>query len=156
MVEIKEEFKDRLAKALEYADMTAAELSRKTKISESTLSQYKSGYARPKDDRLLIIANALGVRPSWLMGLDTEMTEEEFFAKKTVPTINATIDAKQSFGARMTQKEIRIVEAYRRADECIQSVVAKLLDVEEDHIMPIAARDNGASIEAIEEDADLI
>ena len=73
MIKIEESFKDRFNRALLMSDMTAADLSRKTGISESTLSQYKSGYAKPKDERLVKIANALGVDPAWLMGLDVPM-----------------------------------------------------------------------------------
>lgn len=73
MIKIEESFKDRFNRALLMCNMTAADLSRKTGISESTLSQYKSGYAKPKDERLVKIANALGVDPAWLMGLDVPM-----------------------------------------------------------------------------------
>ena len=75
MVEIKEEFKTRLEHALRYRDIKPAELSRLTGISEATISQYRSGYSKPKDQRLVLIANALGVDPSWLMGLDVPMNK---------------------------------------------------------------------------------
>ena len=70
MVEIKESFKDRLEQALQYREMIPADLVKKTGISESTISQYRSGYSKPKDKRLVMIANVLRVDPSWLMGLD--------------------------------------------------------------------------------------
>ena len=73
MVEIKEEFRIRLEKALAYKNMKPAELAKATDISEATISQYRSGYSKPKDQRLVSIANALGVDPAWLMGLDVPM-----------------------------------------------------------------------------------
>lgn len=73
MVEIKEEFKKRLEKALELADMKPVDLARVTGISEATISQYRSGYSKPKDKRLVDIANALRVNPAWLMGVDVPM-----------------------------------------------------------------------------------
>lgn len=73
MIRIEESFRDRFNHAMRMSDMSAAELSRKTGISESTLSQYRSGYAKPKNERLVKLANALGVDPSWLMGLDVPM-----------------------------------------------------------------------------------
>lgn len=73
MVEIKEPFSVRLSKALDLRDMKPADLARKLGISESTISQYRSGYSKPKDKRLVIIANILRVDPAWLMGLDVPM-----------------------------------------------------------------------------------
>ena len=74
MVEIKEEFKKRLEKALTQNNMKPVELSRATGISEATISQYRSGYSKPKDKRLVLIANALHVDPAWLMGVDVPMS----------------------------------------------------------------------------------
>lgn len=75
MIEIVEEFKTRLNKALSIREMKPVELAKKCGISESTISQYRSGYAKPKDQRLALIANALGVQPAWLMGMDVPMVE---------------------------------------------------------------------------------
>lgn len=97
MVEIKEEFRARLEKALDYKDMKPAELAKATDISEATISQYRSGYSKPKDQRLVNIANALGVDPAWLMGLDVPMVHSATFnyekygllkpTEKTLPII---------------------------------------------------------------------
>ena len=73
MVEIKEEFKYRLDTALAASNMKPIDLAHKTGLSEATISQYRSGYSKPKDKRLVQIANALNVNPSWLMGLDVPM-----------------------------------------------------------------------------------
>ena len=73
MIQIKEEFRYRLIKAMDREDMKAADLARKTGISESTISQYRSGYAKPKEQKLVLLANALHVNPAWLMGLDVPM-----------------------------------------------------------------------------------
>ena len=69
-------FRNRLEQALSYADMKPADLARKTGISEATISQYRSGYSKPKNDRIAIIAEALGVKPEWLIGFDVPMTGE--------------------------------------------------------------------------------
>ena len=73
MVEVKEEFRYRLIKAMDRAGIRAADLARKTGLLESTISQYRSGYAKPKEERLALLANALHVNPVWLMGLDVPM-----------------------------------------------------------------------------------
>lgn len=66
-------FKDRLKRALNEKELRPVDLCSKTGISQSTMSQYLSGYAEPKKERLSIIANALDINPTWLMGLDVPM-----------------------------------------------------------------------------------
>lgn len=62
-----EQFKDRFAQALIQANMTRAELSRKTGISESLLAHYASGKTTPRKLKLTLIADALHVSPGWLL-----------------------------------------------------------------------------------------
>ena len=57
MVEVKEEFRYRLIKAMDREGIRAADLARKTGLLESTISQYRSGYAKPKEERLALLAN---------------------------------------------------------------------------------------------------
>lgn len=73
MIVKEDSFQNRFCKALEIRNMKCSELSKATGIRESTLSQYKSGYAEPKSQKLGIIAQALNVDPVWLMGLDVPM-----------------------------------------------------------------------------------
>lgn len=64
-------FRNRLELAMSMAGITARELAAKTGFSESTISQYRSGYSRPRDtERVRILADALDVSPSWLLGYD--------------------------------------------------------------------------------------
>jgi len=77
MLEMVSTFKERFALALSIRNMKAIELSEKTGIGESTISQYKGGYSKPKDKRLVKIAEALDVAPEWLMGLNVPMDEKE-------------------------------------------------------------------------------
>lgn len=64
------EIKDRLAEGLHYARMTPIELARKTGIPKSSISQYMSGYVKPKADRIYLMSRALGVDETWLLGYD--------------------------------------------------------------------------------------
>ena len=73
MIEIQEPFKERLQKALDIREARPVDIARAAGISESTMSQYRSGYAEPKRDKLSRLANALSVNPAWLMGLDVSM-----------------------------------------------------------------------------------
>ena len=56
--------------------MTAVELSTKTKIPKSSISQYLSGYAKPKQDRIYLLASALNVSEAWLMGYDVPIERD--------------------------------------------------------------------------------
>lgn len=63
----------RICKALQIRNMKQIELSQKTGIPKSAISQYCSGAFRPKQKRLFLIAQALQVDEAWLMGLDVPM-----------------------------------------------------------------------------------
>lgn len=67
------ELKDRLTKALSLRDMKPIELSEKTGIPKSAISQYMSGYTKPKNDRIYLISKALNINEAWLLGFDVEM-----------------------------------------------------------------------------------
>ena len=67
----------RLKEAMEKEKITQKELSARTGIRKSSLSQYMNGDHWP-DNNLKVgqIANALGVNPAWLMGFDVPMQTE--------------------------------------------------------------------------------
>jgi len=73
MIERVSNFKERFNQALEIKNIKAVELSRKTGLSEAKISQYRSGFSKPKEDNLMVIAHALDVNPVWLMGLNVPM-----------------------------------------------------------------------------------
>ena len=68
-------FTERFNEALEIKHTTCAEISKRTGIYESTLSNYRKGKYAPKQDKLEIIAKALDVSIPWLMGADVPMDE---------------------------------------------------------------------------------
>lgn len=81
------EIKDRLAEGLRYANMTPIELARKTGIPKSSISQYMSGYAKPRSDRIYLMSKALGVDEAWLLGYDVPIVkshadDEEIYKKQ--------------------------------------------------------------------------
>ena len=63
----------RLKKALDIRNMKQIDLSIKTGIGKSAISQYLSGKVIPKQDKLYLIAKALNVQESWLMGHNVPM-----------------------------------------------------------------------------------
>ena len=88
MVQIVEEFKVRFEKALSLRGIRPIDVSVKTGIAESTLSQYRSGYSKPKDDRLVLIANVLDVNPSWLMGCDVPIERPAVVPDQGLPGLS--------------------------------------------------------------------
>ena len=77
----------RLKKALSIRHMTQAELCKKPNIPKSALSEYIKGLYDPKQDRLLILSEALNVDPVWLMGFDVPMEKEDKKSSPHEPTL---------------------------------------------------------------------
>ncbi|MBX8456270.1 XRE family transcriptional regulator [Apilactobacillus kunkeei] len=69
-------FNLRLKEAMEYKKIKSAELSKLTGIGKSSISQWLSGQYSAKQDKIFLIAKALNVNPSWLIGADVPMTNE--------------------------------------------------------------------------------
>lgn len=73
----KAELKNRLKEALYINNMKPIELSEKTGIPKSAISQYMSGYAKPKSDRIYLMSKALNVPEAWLIGYDVGYVSEK-------------------------------------------------------------------------------
>lgn len=69
-------FNNRLKQAMEYRNVKPAELSKLTNIGKSSISQWLSGKYSAKQDKIFIIAKALNVNPSWLIGANVPMSNE--------------------------------------------------------------------------------
>lgn len=69
-------FAKRLEEALEIRKMTPAELSKLTNIHEGTISNYRKGKYKPKQDKLEAISSALNVSAGWLLGADVPMESQ--------------------------------------------------------------------------------
>lgn len=72
-----DELKNRLKKALDMRSISQQELSEMTKIPKASISQYLSGYAKPKQDRIYSIARALHINEAWLLGYDVSMDDTD-------------------------------------------------------------------------------
>ena len=75
-----EQFKDRLAQAMQIRNISAAELSKKSGLSKAQISQYVNGIYQAKQVALYKLATTLNVSEAWLMGHDVPMqrqTEED-------------------------------------------------------------------------------
>lgn len=66
-------FSNRLNTAMRIRNIKASELSAKTGIAKSSLSEYINGKYEAKQDGVYLLAKALDVNEAWLMGLDVPM-----------------------------------------------------------------------------------
>ena len=75
---MKENFSTRLTKALNIRNMKPIELSEKSGIPKSAISQYLSGQYKKKKKNLDILSEVLNVNQAWLMGHDVPMERNSF------------------------------------------------------------------------------
>ena len=71
-----ESFNTRLRIAMDYKNIKPADLSKMTGIGKSSISQWLSGKYSAKQDKIFLVANALNINPSWLIGADVPMNDE--------------------------------------------------------------------------------
>lgn len=92
--ERKEEFKDRLRRAMSVRGMKSVELCERSGVPKSAVSYYLAGKSKPKADRLYIISKALDVSEAWLMGYDVPMDRAE--KQKKIDQLAELIDKLRS------------------------------------------------------------
>lgn len=86
----------RLAQAMSDANMKAIELSERSGVSQSLLSQYLSGMHSPSNISGTKLAKILNVSPIWLMGLDTveiEIVDKNDVRKKRSERLESFCDS---------------------------------------------------------------
>ena len=71
----KEKFRDRLIKIMNEKDIKQPELSLMTGITQSSISDYINGKYSPKQDKIDLLAKALGVSPTYLLGYEEDFQE---------------------------------------------------------------------------------
>ncbi len=68
-------FRERLLEAMQLRKMTQSDLSKATGLSKARISQYVNGTYEAKQQAVYLLAKALCVNITWLMGLDVPMTD---------------------------------------------------------------------------------
>ncbi len=63
---------ERMRSTMAEKEITQAELAKRTKIRASSISDYLNNRYEPKQDKIYLIAEALGVDPAWLSGRDND------------------------------------------------------------------------------------
>lgn len=120
-----DDIKDRIKEAMCSQGITAIELSRRTGIPKSSISQYLSGFTKPRANRICSIAKALNVSEVWLMGYDVEKERK------------ANHDCDESGGnigflIKVSLKQKEMLEAYNCAPEPTKKAIDMLLGLNED------------------------
>lgn len=76
-IRLKKIMSDRNLKQVDILDMTKPYcIKYDVKMNKSDISQYVSGKVEPNQEKLFILAKALGVNEAWLMGFDVPMKKE--------------------------------------------------------------------------------
>lgn len=119
-----ETFSDRLNKAMKLRKINATKLSELTGIDQGSISYYRSGKYKAKQDKLYDLARALRVSPAWLMGQDVPMEDERILI------MEKQLEAK--LRAIRPDSEQKILDAYRTADKRTQKAVRILLGIEDE------------------------
>ncbi len=76
MIDREEDFKTRFNRILEIREMRPVDLAKATGFKENAISQWRSGYAEPKADKIAVLAKVLEVDPVWLIGMDVPMEKQ--------------------------------------------------------------------------------
>ena len=76
-IRLKQIMENRNLKQVDILDMTKPYCVKyDVKMNKSDISQYVSGKVEPNQEKLFILAKALGVNEAWLMGFDVPMKKE--------------------------------------------------------------------------------
>lgn len=113
-------FSERLKNALSERGMKQTELSERTGISKSSISEWLNGRYEAKADKIVLIAKALNVNESYLIGLDVPMENE--VEQSTTKTILDNIFNK----LEKPRQEIVINTAQEQLDEQNKEKTIKL------------------------------
>lgn len=113
-------FSERLKIALSERGMKQTELSERTGISKSSISEWLNGRYEAKADKIVLIAKALNVNESYLIGLDVPMENE--VEQSSTKTILDNIFGK----LEKPRQEIVINTAREQLDEQNKDKVIKL------------------------------
>lgn len=119
---------ERLKEALKARNMLPIELSRKSGIGKSAISQYLSGKVTPKQDKIYKLAQALRVNEPWLMGYDEPMNAQSPAPTDDLPDLNARDEREitrmmDDMKEKLMQEEGLMFDGQPATPESIQSIL---------------------------------
>lgn len=129
---------NRLNLAMEMRNMKAVDLSEKTGIGKSSISQYRNGIVNPKQDRIYLMAQALNVNEMWLMGHDVPMERQP-------PAPPAAQPPTAPYHPELTEHEREHIELYRELDERGRNAVDDLTDLHVERVRESTERSSGST-----------
>lgn len=135
---------NRLNLAMEMRNMKAVDLSEKTGIGKSSISQYRNGIVNPKQDRIYLMAQALNVNEMWLMGHDVPM-ERQPPAPPSAPPSSQPYRAPLTKCDELTEHEREHIELYRELDERGRNAVDDLTDLHVERVRESTERSSGST-----------
>lgn len=103
----------RLKTAMSIRNISQVELCKQTGIPKSAMSEYLKGLYEPKQDRLILLSEALSVDSVWLMGFDVSIDGEN---KKISPGEEG-----------LTEGEAELLELFRLIPVDQQPVVLAMI-----------------------------
>ncbi len=119
---------ERLREALKARNMLPIELSRKSGIGKSAISQYLSGKVTPKQDKIYKLAQALKVNEPWLMGYNEPMDAQHPITADDLPELNARDEREitrmmDDMKEKLMQEEGLMFDGQPATPESIQSIL---------------------------------
>ena len=107
-----EKISTRIKQALELKNLTQADIVKRTGIPKGSISQYISGHVEPKQDRIYLIAKALGVREAWLIGYDVPMDRTDRLEDNFS---NSTLEAVVEIAKLLDDKQLKMLLKFAKA-----------------------------------------
>lgn len=134
-------FSERLKNALREKNIKAIELSQKTGISKSSISDWINGRYEAKQDKIFLIAEALDINEGYLLGLDVPMFKE------TVAPSNTTLSEINKVSEQLDEPRQQVVletakEQYKEQES------------EKKKVIPLESNDNILTEEELQEAVD--
>lgn len=136
------EFKTRFNKAISMQNIKPIDLANKTGLSKSTISHYMSGYTKPKSDKLYILAHALNVNPTWLMGFDVPIERNSQAVSGEITLYNVHCETRNEADLILTHRKLTDLSKKK-----VESYISTLFDLEVAETELNAAHDKGATEE---------
>ena len=107
------DFGVRLKESMEKRDINASELSRLSGVGKNLISYYINGKYLAKQDRVYLLAHALGVDPGWLMTGEEPVCEEH-----KLPTFFSDSQMMVKFTQAMSYEDYKtFIDILHRAEQ---------------------------------------
>lgn len=116
---MKKSFTERFNELLIEKKITQSDLSKITGITQSSISDWSRGKYQPKQDKIDVLASALGVTPAYLMGWTDSISNHVDNVISLVPIKKIPVLGKITYGEAMLVEEN--YSGYFLADDLIQA-----------------------------------